>query len=505
MKIRSFIPGSRRLRVSATLMMLAIIGMSVFQVYWFKKLYGEEWAQLKKETEITFRDVIYKIQIQRFQNDSSFTRRQIRNNLYLFDIIDSFDTPRQKTGPATGLVIRKDSGHSKDLMLALKANFHADTLNHDTPEKRMISMQTIGPPPGPDGQMPLMIRVITPADSGSNTLSIGHLDSAYKTELLKNRIDVPYVMLRVEGRRSALEQPVPANQLKTSCLFIGLSNVFAYQASFDNPFRYILHRLRLPLSMAVLLLAFTTASFVFLYRNLKQQQQLAVIKNDFISNMTHELKTPISTVKVAVEALRHFDALNDPQKTREYLDISALELQRLSLLVDKVLKLSSFENKEIELNKTDVDLHELAAETIASMRLQLEKTAAFVQLTTSGERWIVKADRTHMSSVFSNLLDNALKYCKEIPVITIHLSENTGPAASVDVAFTDNGIGIPPGYISRIFEKFFRVPSGDHHDIKGYGLGLSYVHHIVTRHNGSIAVESKEGKGTSFTIKLPVA
>ena len=110
-----------------------------------------------------------------------------------------------------------------------------------------------------------------------------------------------------------------------------------------------------------------------------------------------------------------------------------------------------------------------------------------------------------MGSVFSNLLDNAVKYSKEIPSVTIHLSENASPSPTVDVVVTDNGIGIPAAYISRIFDKFFRVPSGDHHDIKGYGLGLSYVHHIVTRHNGSVSVESKEGKGTAFTIQLPLA
>ena len=469
-------------------MMLAIIGMTIFQVYWFKKLYGEEWTELKKETEITFRDVIYKLQLQRFQKDTSFGHQPIRNNLFLFNVLDDL----------------------KSRTLGLSSNVHPDTIKPativpDTIVKRIITVRD-GPPLSiPDGQAPIVIRYVSSADTGNKVLSIHQIDSAYRKELLKSRIDVPFVLRRVQCRPEDLEQPVPAGQLKTSCLFIGLSNAYAYQASFDNPFRYILRRLRLPLSMGILLLGFTTASFVFLYRNLKQQQQLAVIKNDFISNMTHELKTPISTVKVAVEALRHFDALNDPQKTREYLDISALELQRLSLLVDKVLKLSSFENKEIELNTTDVNLHELAAETIASMRLQLEKTGAFVQLTTSGERWIVKADRTHMSSVLSNLLDNALKYCKEVPAITIHLSENTGPAATVDVVVTDNGIGIPAVYVSRIFEKFFRVPSGDHHNIKGYGLGLSYVHHIVTRHNGSISVESKEGKGTTFIIKLPVA
>jgi two-component system phosphate regulon sensor histidine kinase PhoR len=259
------------------------------------------------------------------------------------------------------------------------------------------------------------------------------------------------------------------------------------------------------------LLAFTSASFIFLYRNLRQQRRLADLKNEFISNMTHELKTPISTIKVAVEALRHFGALEDPQRTREYLDISTLELQRLSMLVDKVLKLSQFENKEIVFTLTVFDLRELAAEVITGMKLQFEKVGALVQLTQagsgetgswSGEGFGVKADRAHVSSVLSNLLDNALKYSKEGLVITVHIVREDG---MIVLAVTDNGIGIPAVYLGRIFDKFFRVPSGDHHNIKGYGLGLNYVQHIIGWHKGSIGVESKEGKGSTFTIKLPAA
>jgi two-component system phosphate regulon sensor histidine kinase PhoR len=146
------------------------------------------------------------------------------------------------------------------------------------------------------------------------------------------------------------------------------------------------------------------------------------------------------------------------------------------------------------------DLRELAAEVIAGMKLQFEKAGALAQLTSSGEGFEVKADRAHVSSVISNLLDNALKYSKESPVITVHVVREEG---KIVLAVTDNGIGIPAVYIGRLFDKFFRVPSNDHHNIKGYGLGLNYVQHIIGWHKGSIGVESKEGKGSTFTIKLP--
>jgi signal transduction histidine kinase len=229
--------------------------------------------------------------------------------------------------------------------------------------------------------------------------------------------------------------------------------------------------------------------------------------------MTHELKTPISTIKVAVEALRHFNALDDPQRTREYLDISALELQRLSMLADKVLKLSQYENRVIEFHLTVFDLRELAAEVIAEMRLPFEKVGAVVQLVSAragdaegigdGEgRYQVRADRSHLGSVISNLLDNALKYSRESPVVTVQVAREDG---MVVLSVTDNGIGIPAVYLGRVFDKFFRVPSDDHHNIKGYGLGLNYVQQMVEAHRGIIMVESKEGKGSTFTIKLRAA
>jgi len=226
------------------------------------------------------------------------------------------------------------------------------------------------------------------------------------------------------------------------------------------------------------------------------------MKNDFISNITHELKTPIATVNVAIEALRNFNALQSPERTKEYLDISAAELQRLSMLVDKVLKLSMFENKEIELQKENFDLKILIEEVLYSMRLQFEKQGAIVDFKTMGPDFIIHADRLHITSVVYNLLDNALKYSRENPIIHVELA---AIGSDMQLNVTDNGIGIAADYADKIFDKFFRVPSGDHHNIKGYGLGLSYAAEVVRKHNGAISLDSELGKGTKFTVKLPKA
>jgi signal transduction histidine kinase len=256
------------------------------------------------------------------------------------------------------------------------------------------------------------------------------------------------------------------------------------------------------MALSVLLVAFIAITFLFLYRNLLSQRRLALMKNDFISNITHELKTPIATVNVAIEALRNFDALQSPERTKEYLDISAAELKRLSLLVDKVLKLSMFENKEIELQKENFDLKQLIEEVMYSMRLQFEKQGADISFKSIGPDFTINADRLHITSVIYNLFDNSLKYSKGNPIINIELASISN---EMILSVADKGIGIATDYAGKIFDKFFRVPSGDHHNIKGYGLGLSYAAEVVRKHNGTIDLETELGKGSRFTIKLPKA
>jgi two-component system phosphate regulon sensor histidine kinase PhoR len=242
-------------------------------------------------------------------------------------------------------------------------------------------------------------------------------------------------------------------------------------------------------------------AFLVLYRNLRKQRKLAELKNEFISNITHELKTPIATVGVAIEALKNFNAIDNPERTREYLDISQNELHRLSLLVDKVLKLSMFENQGVELKYETLNLRGIVTEVVESLKLQLEKFKATVDVQYNGETEL-RGDRLHLLSVVFNLLDNALKYRSAEKEVKIDVQIN-GTADAVQLIIRDNGIGISPEYQEKIFEKFFRVPHGDTHNAKGYGLGLSYVAQVIKKHGGTIAVQSVPGESTAFTITLP--
>ena len=260
---------------------------------------------------------------------------------------------------------------------------------------------------------------------------------------------------------------------------------------------------------SLLLFGMTALAFGLVYRSLRQQERLTALKNDFISNITHELKTPISTVSVAIEAMQNFNALQKPELTKEYLDISKNELARLSMLVDKMLKLSVFEQKEPELKKETIDLAALVAQVLDSMRLQFEKQNVKIALDTVEERnpdsfgkgvshTFVEADKTHLTSVIYNLLDNALKY--EGKNIQIHFATEGN---LLKMSFQDDGCGIASEYHAKVFDKFFRVPKGNVHNVKGYGLGLSYVASIVKQHGGRIEVQSVLEQGSTFSVFLP--
>lgn len=347
-----------------------------------------------------------------------------------------------------------------------------------------------------------VFQFLADVDSLRDSITVKEVTDRYQRALERENMNVAFTINTIPVDTSNHIFNTFPEDLDGNTVTIGFTKPMSYQVLFENNTWYLLKRISQPILISFFLLAVTIFSFLLLYRNLKQQQRLAQLKNDFISNMTHELKTPIATVSVAIEALRNFDALEDLQTTLEYLDISANEMNRLALLVDKVLKLSMFENREIPLNKEPFDLTDLTRSVMISMKLQFEKQRAVTTLKRTGHNFIITADKLHMTSVLYNLLDNALKYSTQDPNILIHIIDHK---QYLELRVTDNGIGIAREYKSRIFEKFFRVPSGNRHNIKGYGLGLSYVSHIVQSHMGFIEVESELNKGSTFSIKLPFA
>lgn len=340
-----------------------------------------------------------------------------------------------------------------------------------------------------------VFNLLYTVDSLQDSIRLPEIVTAYSVAIKKDAMDIPFTVIKLDTVNLRHTDPDYTD------VTVGFANPVTYRLLLGNTGSYLIKRIGLPILFSFFLVGVTIFSFVLLYRNLLRQQRLAEIKNDFISNITHELKTPIATVGVAIEALKNFNALHDPEKTKEYLDISANELQRLGLLVDKVLKLSMFEKKEIELNKERFNMRQLTQEVLDTMKLQFEKNNAEINFNTVGDDLTLEADKLHITSVIYNLLDNALKYSSGMPLIIIDLRKEE---KNITLAVTDNGIGIAPEYQSKIFDKFFRVPTGNKHVVKGYGLGLSYVSHIIKQHKGTIQVKSELNQGSTFSIKIPV-
>jgi len=281
--------------------------------------------------------------------------------------------------------------------------------------------------------------------------------------------------------------PLPVNPVKH--LFV--------QATFETPVPYLLKRMGWLLGCSLLLLLLTTGCFVFMLRTIMRQKKLSDIKNDFINNMTHELKTPIATVNAAVDALLNFGALNDPRKTEEYLHISQNNLQRLSDLVEKVLNLAVEEKQDFEFQTEPVSLAEILCELAASHRIKAAKTVVFNMHIPFGTT--VPADEVHISNILNNLIDNAIKYSYERVTISFNYEQEPN---GWQLTVADNGIGIPKAYQASVFDRFFRVPTGDLHQVKGFGLGLAYVRQVVEKHGGSISLASEPGKGSAFVLKF---
>ncbi|MGV8094361.1 MAG: sensor histidine kinase [Mangrovibacterium sp.] len=251
---------------------------------------------------------------------------------------------------------------------------------------------------------------------------------------------------------------------------------------------------------SVLLTLIIATAFFLMHKSLRSQERLMKLKNDFINNITHELKTPVATVSVAIEALQNFSALDNPELTREYLTIARNELNRLTLMTDKILSTSLFERGTMSFSPEKIDLDRTVQQILASMKLVFEKRKASVSYEKEGSDPEMEGSPTHLTNVIYNLIDNSLKYSLKDPVISIRLKSL--PDRLV-LTVKDNGIGIRPEFRERVFEKFFRVPTGDVHNVKGHGLGLSYVAAVVKDHGGSVTVDSVPDEGSCFTVSLP--
>lgn len=269
---------------------------------------------------------------------------------------------------------------------------------------------------------------------------------------------------------------------------------------FPNRTRLVLGSVIPTLLLSVLFSGIILVCFWYTIRIIYRQKQLSEMKTDFINNMTHEFKTPIATISLATDSITSPMIIGTPDKIKRFVDIIRQENRRMNSQVERVLQMALIDKKDFQLNLEELNIHDVIQGAVDNFSLQIEKREGTLTALLDAERPLVEGDATHITSVIHNLLDNANKYSPEKPQVTI---STRNVSMGVEITVTDKGVGISKEARKNIFDKFYRVPTGNIHDVKGFGLGLSYVKAIITAHKGLIDVKSEAGKGSSFIITLP--
>ncbi|SFD33706.1 His Kinase A (phospho-acceptor) domain-containing protein [Chitinophaga sp. CF118] len=468
----------QRIRNILILMCVCILSIYLFQGYWLYNSYHIQLDQFGKDINESLRTAV-------FNKQFADVRRYFRR----------YGRERDSTGGLHDMPPPEEERGPMDVRRRMLTDTGTRNGNQDAPNRKYA-----------DTLARQISDFILLNDLYGDSIKLIKLDSVYSSELHSRQITTDFELdtfhisfngLSREGFRDSLRRRSP---LKTSKIpFNPASNLFV-QAVFQSPLQYILAKMMWTLIGSLLLLVLVTICFIYMLRTILKQKKLSEIKNDFINNMTHELKTPIATVYAAVEAMQNFNALNDQRKTQSYLDISKQELQRLSDLVEKVLHIAAEENEEIEIYREETDLNELIDSIITNHQLKTNGPVQFRYDNFLGDQQVY-VDKTHLSNALSNLVDNAIKYSGEHPVVNIRCSIENG---NLTIRVKDNGIGIPKMYQENIFDAFFRVPTGNLHKVKGFGLGLSYVKKIIMLHGGTITVTSEPEKGSEFIIHIPL-
>ena len=311
----------------------------------------------------------------------------------------------------------------------------------------------------------------------------------YYAEVLFHDAGTTRVMM-TKGERPSLNNPM------VIVVPIDDDELYSLRLSIETPFKAFLERMRGLILSSVAIVLLLSVVLLYLVRTMFRQKTLEEMRRDFTHNITHELKTPISVAVTATDALRNFSADANPERRSRYLEIVEAQLTQLSTMVEHILSVS-VEGREYKYNPTNLHIQDVINGVVQGAGMNVGKEAKFHIDCPSNIT--VLADEFHIKNLLATVIDNAVKYAEE-PVVNVSVFEENG---NITIDVEDNGCGIAKEHLSHIFEKFYRVPTGDIHTVRGYGLGLYYAKQVVQLHKGTISIKSGVGKGTTVTIKLP--
>jgi two-component system phosphate regulon sensor histidine kinase PhoR len=336
---------------------------------------------------------------------------------------------------------------------------------------------------------------------------ISKIDSLLKSSMkfYGFNIDYSFEVIKGSGLPEMNASPLITSSEPVACAQVGLEDAvnksgFRLNLVFPQKDQYIMEEMGTLFITSVILILAVLILFWRTILSLIREKRKSEHTTDFLNNMTHEFKTPLTNIALAGKMLVKESNINQEDKIKHYSGIILEENEKLGLQVEQVLSMTALERGEIPLHKKELDLHELINNALRHISVQIDNKEGDLKLNLDAGNFMITGDKAHLTNALYNLIDNAIKYSKGKPELSVHTHNNNH---NIVIVISDKGIGIDREYQEKVFDKFFRVPTGNVHDVKGFGLGLAYVKNIIESHEGTIELHSEKGKGTTFKIILP--
>ncbi|HLW63607.1 MAG TPA: HAMP domain-containing sensor histidine kinase [Flavobacterium sp.] len=533
-----------RFKFLVGLMSLALVGIILIQLYWIETTYDNNKRQFqylvnhiigkvaehtKEKEQYDFHKKLLEYQTQtgkvpNNQEIKEFIYSEVdtrTNEKIVYSNIISFESLNDDLN--FGTFIDSASGSKKDYKNYVSRRkmeiYHGESQISDGAGHNVLESSSINKQPDQviikEGEVDILNRIgrdiayndILSASPIEQRLNNKDLYALLKKELANNKVDThfEYAVFNNDLPTSIKSKGYVFNESNTYSVPIltDIDNHSKYQLyiSFPQKSKFLVSDLLPFILISLLFTVVIIAAYYSAIRQLITQRQISEIKNDFINNMTHEFKTPIATINLALDAIKNPKIINDNDRVIRYVQMIRDENKRMHAQIENILRISKLEKKEIDLEKEKTELTGVLEDAMEHVSLLIEDRNGSLNSHFEAQRDTVLVNPTHFTSVFVNILDNAIKYSPEVPIIDVY-TENVKD--TIIIRIKDQGAGMSKTATKKIFDKFYREHTGDLHNVKGHGLGLAYVKQIVDDHNGQVYVESEKGKGSTFIVKLPL-
>lgn len=513
-------------------MTIATIGIITVQVFWINssiEIREKQFSSNVKSALLEVVKVIEKREFRDFVEDNKEFYSQIyrpknrslnefffqkydtvNNQLFTYKhsiLIDNIDDPLSilnKDSTSRKIYHKRYFSKKEKEIKSLKFNKKKD-LHKSSPDYKMIKISDLSSIN--KLEMESAYREISHKKPIHKRISLNELQLNIKAELKHRGIETPFeyaiyddgILTKVKSKNFKRDKSnsytvrIFSNDLGRSKYYLNVN--------FIKKNDFILRAIKKILILSLIFILLIIFAFVGAIYQLLRQKRISQIKTDFINNMTHEFKTPIATINLALDAMRNPQVINKKEKVLRYAKMIGEENKRMHAQVENVLQIAKLEKNQLDISKEVVDVNDLLEDALSHIELIVQNKGGYVKLHNNAYKTEILGNEMHLTNILVNMLDNAMKYTNNEPKIDI-FTENIGNFIVVKVK--DQGVGMSKVVQKQIFEKFYRENNGNIHNVKGHGLGLSYVKSIVENHNGTISVESEKGKGSTFTLKLPL-